>query len=60
MVLAWREDQDVGVCHIPTIVLINANKLHDPQKTEAMKHIFFLVSSGFALPFSFLLLIYDA
>lgn len=43
MVLAWREDQDVGVCHIPTIVLINANKLHDPQKTEAMKHIF----SGF-------------
>lgn len=52
MVLAWREDQDVGVCHIPTIVLINANKLHDPQKTEAMKHIF----SGFVWLFSSILL----
>lgn len=39
-VMARSEDQDVGVCHTPSILLINPNKLHDLQKQEEMKLIF--------------------
>lgn len=64
--MAGSEDQDVGVCRTPTILLINPNGLHDLQKREEMKRIFFpgcvsrCASAQPKPPFSFLLLIYDA
>lgn len=39
--MAGRKDQDVGVCHTPTVLLINPNELHDLQKREEMKLVFF-------------------
>lgn len=47
--MAGSEDQDVDVCPTPTILLINPNELHDLQKREEMKLIFFLVPSRVAL-----------
>lgn len=47
--MARSEDQDIGVCRTPTILLINPNELHDLQKREEMKRIFFLVASRVAL-----------
>lgn len=39
--MAGSDDQDVGVCRTPTILLINPNELHDLQKREEIKLIFF-------------------
>lgn len=39
--MAGSEDQDVGVCHTPTTLLIKPNKSHDLQKREEMKLLLF-------------------